>query len=160
MDRYRVPEGQIVDLTQWDPNDRSAFDGSKREGRAHLESLRKRLAELQRLLWAESKHKVLVVFQAMDTGGKDGTIRHVFEGVNPQGVSVTSFGVPSEKELAHDYLWRVHKNVPKKGQVMIFNRSHYEDVLVVRVESLVPKKVWKKRYEHIPNIRLCSSQQF
>ena len=85
----------------------------------------------------------------MDTGGKDGTIRHVFEGVNPQGVKVASFKVPTEKELAHDYLWRIHKHTPGKGEIVIFNRSHYEDVLVVRVHNIVPEGVWSQRYEHI-----------
>jgi PPK2 family polyphosphate:nucleotide phosphotransferase len=108
-----------------------------------------RLEALQELLYAEQKHKVLVVLQAMDTGGKDGTIRHVFEGVNPQGVRVASFKVPTQEEMAHDYLWRVHKQTPGRGKIVIFNRSHYEDVLVVRVHELVPKKVWSKRYDQI-----------
>jgi PPK2 family polyphosphate:nucleotide phosphotransferase len=107
------------------------------------------LEHLQELLYAESKHKVLIVLQAMDTGGKDGTIRHVFEGVNPQGVKVAGFKVPTPKELAHDYLWRVHKHTPGSGEIVIFNRSHYEDVLVVRVHDLVPREVWSRRYEHI-----------
>lgn len=149
MDQYRVKPGKKFKLSEISPNDKGDFPGGKKEGKAKLLELNDELEALQELFYAEGKHKLLVVLQGMDAAGKDGTIRHVFEGVNPQGVSVTSFGVPSEKELAHDYLWRVHKNVPKKGQVMIFNRSHYEDVLVVRVESLVPKKVWKKRYEHI-----------
>jgi len=111
--------------------------------------LNERLEELQELLYAEHKHKVLIVLQAMDTGGKDGTIRHVFEGVNPQGVRVASFKKPTLEELDHDFLWRVHKQVPGKGEIVIFNRSHYEDVLVVRVHNLAPKEVWSKRYDHI-----------
>jgi PPK2 family polyphosphate:nucleotide phosphotransferase len=121
----------------------------KNEGRKQLLELNHRLEELQELLHAEHKHKVLIVLQAMDTGGKDGTIRHVFEGVNPQGVRVASFKKPTPEELGHDFLWRVHKQVPGRGEIVIFNRSHYEDVLVVRVHDLAPKGVWSKRYDHI-----------
>ncbi|UCC63384.1 MAG: polyphosphate kinase 2 family protein [Anaerolineae bacterium] len=149
MKRYRVEPGSQVDLGQWDPDDKSAFEGGKREAREALDALNERLEALQELLYAEGQHKVLVVLQALDTGGKDGTIRHVFEGVNPQGVKVASFGVPTEEELAHDYLWRVHKRTPGKGEIVIFNRSHYEDVLVVRVHNLVPPEVWRPRYRHI-----------
>lgn len=100
-------------------------------------------------MWAEHQHRVLVVIQATDTGGKDGTIRHVFDGTNPQGVKVASFKKPTEEELRHDYLWRVHSEVPGSGEITIFNRSHYEDVLVVRVHDIVPKERWSKRYDHI-----------
>jgi len=147
--RYRVEPGSQVDLSQWDPDDKSPFEGGKREAPEALDALNERLEALQELLYAEGQHKVLVVLQAMDTGGKDGTIRHVFEGVNPQGVKVAGFGVPTEEELAHDYLWRVHKRTPGKGEIVIFNRSHYEDVLVVRVHNLVPPEVWRRRYGHI-----------
>ncbi|MBL7065148.1 MAG: polyphosphate kinase 2 family protein [Anaerolineae bacterium] len=149
MERYRVKPGSPIDLSQWDPSDKSAFGGSKREAREALLALNKRLEALQELLYAEHKHKVLVVLQAMDTGGKDGTIRHVFEGVNPQGVKVAGFKVPTPEELDHDYLWRVHKQVPGRGEIVIFNRSHYEDVLVVRVHGLAPPEVWGQRYAHI-----------
>ena len=149
MDRYRVAPGNSVKLSEWDPNDKSAFPGEKKEGRERLQELNDNLEELQELLFAEHKHKLLIVLQAMDTGGKDGTIRHVFEGVNPQGVRVASFKKPTEEELDHDYLWRVHEQVPGKGEIVIFNRSHYEDVLVVRVHSLVPQEVWSRRYDHI-----------
>jgi len=149
MDRYRVKPKDHVDLSKWDPNDQRAFSGDKAEGRKLLLELNETLEELQELLYAEHKHRLLVVLQAMDTGGKDGTIRHVFEGVNPQGVRVASFKRPTAEELAHDYLWRVHKQTPGKGEIVIFNRSHYEDVLVVRVHSLVPKAVWSKRYDQI-----------
>lgn len=114
-----------------------------------IAKLNAKLEELQEVLYAEGKHKILIVLQAMDTGGKDGAIRRVFDGVNPQGVRVAAFKVPTEEELAHDYLWRVHKVVPGKGEMVIFNRSHYEDVLVVRVHNIVPKEVWKARYEQI-----------
>jgi PPK2 family polyphosphate:nucleotide phosphotransferase len=149
VDRYRVKPSSRVDLCGWDPNDKSAFPVGKNEGRKQLLELNHRLEELQELLHAEHKHKVLIVLQAMDTGGKDGTIRHVFEGVNPQGVRVASFKKPTPEELGHDFLWRVHKQVPGRGEIVIFNRSHYEDVLVVRVHDLAPKGVWSKRYDHI-----------
>jgi PPK2 family polyphosphate:nucleotide phosphotransferase len=109
----------------------------------------KQISRLQEKLYAESKNKLLIIFQAMDTAGKDSTIARIFSGLNPQGVRVTGFKVPSKEELAHDYLWRVHREVPSNGQIGIFNRSHYEDVLAVRVNSLAPEAVWKKRYQHI-----------
>jgi len=149
MERYRVKPGETLNLSQQDPNDKSLFPITKKEGKKLLLQLNQELEALQELLYAENKHKLLIVLQAMDTGGKDGVIRHVFEGVNPQGVKVASFKVPTEKELAHDYLWRVHKHTPGKGEIVIFNRSHYEDVLVVRVHNLVPEEVWFRRYEHI-----------
>lgn len=149
MERYRVIPGEKVYLSKWDPNDKSIFPMGKKAGKEHLQQLNGELETLQELLFAEGKHKVLIVLQAMDTGGKDGTIRHVFEGVNPQGVKVASFKAPTRQELAHDYLWRIHKHTPGKGEIVIFNRSHYEDVLVVRVHDLVPEVVWSKRYEHI-----------
>ena len=149
LDTYRVAPGQQVDLSRWDPADRSGFEGDKAAGRAHLKKLRSRLAELQRLLWAEDKHKVLVVFQAMDTGGKDGTIRNVFSGVNPQGIDVQNFKAPTAEELSHDYLWRVHDHAPTAGSLTVFNRSHYEDVLIVRVLGLVGEERWSRRYDHI-----------
>ena len=149
MDRYRVKPGSRVDLSEWDPNDKSAFSVGKKEGRIRLLDINRKLEELQETLYAEHVHKVLVILQAMDTGGKDGVIRHVFEGVNPQGVRVASFKIPTRRELDHDYLWRVHQVVPGNGEIVIFNRSHYEDVLVVRVHELVPKEVWSRRYDHI-----------
>jgi len=114
-----------------------------------MDKLRARLDELQSALYAEAKRSLLVVLQARDAGGKDGTIRRVFSSVNPQGCAVTAFKAPSAVELSHDYLWRVHAAVPGYGMISIFNRSHYEDVLVVRVHKLVPKKVWKERYDQI-----------
>jgi len=108
-----------------------------------------RMFELQEVLYAQKKHALLIVLQAIDAGGKDGTIRTVMSGVNPQGCSVTSFKSPNEEELGHDFLWRVHKAIPIKGQIGIFNRSHYEDVLIVRVHQLVPKSLWSRRYGHI-----------
>ncbi len=149
MKQYRVKPGENVDLKDWDPAETKEFNGGKQEGLAAVASLVTELDTLQELLYAEHKHKVLIVLQAMDTGGKDGTIRRVFEGVNPQGVRVASFKVPTPDELDHDYLWRVHAQVPAKGEIVIFNRSHYEDVLVVRVHELVPPEVWKSRFEQI-----------
>lgn len=146
---YRVKPGSRVDLQKWDPEDKRLFDGNKEKGREALPALNKQLEALQELLWAEEKHKVLIVLQGMDTSGKDGTIRHVFEGVNPQGVKVAGFKAPTPEELAHDYLWRVHKQTPGRGEMAIFNRSHYEDVLVVRVHNLVPPAVWSRRYDQI-----------
>jgi len=125
------------------------FKGGKEEGLAKLEKLNGKLESLQELLFAEHKHKVLIVLQAMDTGGKDGAIRRVFDRVNPAGVRVTSFKAPTAEELDHDFLWRVHKQVPGKGEMVIFNRSHYEDVLVVRVHNYVTPEVWGKRFEQI-----------
>ncbi len=149
MERYRVQSGDQIDLSQWDPDETSAFDGNKEAAKQALVGLNQRLEELQELLYAEDKHKVLIVLQALDTGGKDSTIRHVFEGVNPQGVKVANFRAPTKRELAHDYLWRVHRHTPGRGEIVIFNRSHYEDVLVVRVHNLVPPEVWGRRYQHI-----------
>ena len=149
LERYRVYLDDKIDLAQWKPDDTSGFKDDKDKAETVIVDLIKRLEALQELLYAEHKHKVLIVLQAMDTGGKDGTISHVFEGVNPQGVGVTSFVVPTPPELAHDYLWRVHQYMPGAGEIMIFNRSHYEDVLVVRVHNLVPLEVWTRRYEQI-----------
>ncbi len=149
MHMYRIPPDTRVDLSDWDPRDRSRFDGGKKASKAVLEMLNGRLRNLQELLYAEGKHKLLIVLQATDTGGKDGVIRHVFRGVNPQGVKVANFKVPTPKELAHDYLWRIHQHTPGSGEIAIFNRSHYEDVLVVRVHELVPQDVWERRFDHI-----------
>jgi PPK2 family polyphosphate:nucleotide phosphotransferase len=148
-DPFRIIPGSTVDLSQRDPRDTGDFDGGKDEGREAHDALSDRLEELQNRLYADGRHKVLVVLQAMDTGGKDGTIRHVFHQTNPQGVDVASFKRPTEEELAHDFLWRVHQRTPANGQIMIFNRSHYEDVLVVRVHGLVPEDRWRQRYDHI-----------
>jgi PPK2 family polyphosphate:nucleotide phosphotransferase len=146
---YRIAPESDLDWGDHEPDAKTGFEGGKRDGKAELPALTKRLAELQRRLWAESKQSLLVILQATDTGGKDGTIRHVFRGVNPQGVHVRSFRQPSEWELGHDYLWRIHHHTPEDGAITVFNRSHYEDVLVVRVHDLVPQEVWSRRYHHI-----------
>jgi PPK2 family polyphosphate:nucleotide phosphotransferase len=148
MDRYRVSPGDTINLAQIDPDDTPAAP-DKGQAKKQISSLLGELIELQQLLYAEHKHKLLVVLQAMDTGGKDSTIRRVFGPVNPQGVRVANFKVPTERELDHDYLWRVHQQTPRTGEITVFNRSHYEDVLVVRVHNLVPPEVWSRRYEHI-----------
>jgi len=148
-DEYRVTPHAKVDLSKWSTSTTDGFDGNKQQGAALLPVLNERLADLQAMLYAESKRKLLIVLQGMDTSGKDGTIKHVFRIINPVGVKVKDFKRPNDVELAHDYLWRVHEHTPRNGRIVIFNRSHYEDVLVVRVNNLVPKTVWEKRFEHI-----------
>jgi len=132
-----------------DPAATPGFDGEKDTARDRLEELREELAAFQERLWAEQGQSLLIVLQALDAGGKDGLIRKVITAFNPQGTRVTGFGVPTEEELRHDFLWRVHAAVPGKGRIGVFNRSHYEDVLVARVQKLVSKSVWEKRYEQI-----------
>ena len=149
MNKYRVRPGQRVDLDDYDPDDTRLVPGGKEEAREKNSAIQNRLAELQELLFAGHEWKLLIVLQGMDTSGKDGTIRHVMGGFNPAGTRVASFRKPTIDELDHDYLWRVHRQVPAKGEVVVFNRSHYEDVLVVRVHSLVPKPVWQRRYAQI-----------
>lgn len=149
MKQHRVLPNSKVKLLKWDPNDTSGFKGSKEAAMPEIARLKEKLSDLQVVLYAEHKHKILIVIQAMDTGGKDGAIRGVFSGINPIGVRVANFKAPSVEELDHDYLWRIHKAVPAKGEMVIFNRSHYEDVLVVRVHELVPPEVWKARFEQI-----------
>jgi PPK2 family polyphosphate:nucleotide phosphotransferase len=143
-----VPPDKKIRLAKYDPADTLGYDNDlKTQGK--LDKAIQRLDELQELLYAEKRRALLIVLQGMDAAGKDGTIRHVMSGVSPQGCSVHSFKAPNSQELAHDFLWRIHKAVPEKGMIGIFNRSHYEDVLVVRVHHLVPKDVWKARYGEI-----------
>ncbi len=146
-DALRVRPGSRVRLERRDHGETFGWD--KESAAPALEKQLGRLTELQDRFWAEGKRSVLVVLQGIDAAGKDGTINKVMEAFNPQGCPVTSFKVPSSEELAHDYLWRVHKAVPRKGEIGIFNRSHYEDVLVVRVHDLVPKTIWSRRYDEI-----------
>jgi PPK2 family polyphosphate:nucleotide phosphotransferase len=145
---YRIEPDSRVKLKDFDPGDKGSFK-DKEDSLDDLEKDRRKLIDLQERLYAEQRRSLLIVLQGTDTSGKDGTIAHVMSGVNPQGVQVTAFGVPSPEELDHDYLWRVHKAVPRRGRIGIFNRSHYEDVLVVRVHQRVPEKVWKARYQQI-----------
>jgi PPK2 family polyphosphate:nucleotide phosphotransferase len=142
-----VPPGSRFKLADVDPANTHGI--KKAAAETHLAKTLERLSVLQYLLYAESRRAVLVVLQGIDAGGKDGTVRHVMSGLNPQGVVVTSFKVPEGEEKRHDYLWRIHRAVPEYGKIGIFNRSHYEDVLVVRVHDLVPKSVWSHRYDQI-----------
>ena len=144
----KLRPGKRLRLRDVDPDDARGLD-SMEEARESLTRDLERLRKLQRLFYADGRHAFLIVLQAMDTGGKDGTIRHVMSGLNPAGCVVTSFKVPSAEEQAHDFLWRIHHAVPARGMIGVFNRSHYEDVLVVRVHDLVPEDVWKARYRQI-----------
>ncbi len=148
LQRFKVHAGTKVNLKEVDPSFKDGHESheSAEEETAHFQ---KRLRELQYLLYAERRHSLLICLQALDTGGKDGTINHVLGAMNPQGCRVAAFRQPSAEELAHDFLWRAHKAAPARGEVVIFNRSHYEDVLVVRVHNLVPEDIWSRRYERI-----------
>ncbi len=147
VDHYRVEPASFGGLDSIDPNANGGYD--KASAKPIMKALNSRVEELQENLYAHGKERLLFVLQATDTGGKDGTIRAVFDRTNPQGVDVASFKKPTSEELAHDYLWRVHKHTPAKGNITVFNRSHYEDVLVVRVRDLVDETVWRRRYGHI-----------
>lgn len=149
MNQHLVKPNSNVKLSEINANDCGDWEGKKDEAKLQLSALTAKLDQLQEILYAEHKRKLLIVVQGMDGGGKDGTIRAVFEGVNPQGVRVANFKAPTSTELDHDYLWRVHTEMPGKGEIVVFNRSHYEDVLIVRVHNLVPQNVWEKRYQHI-----------
>ena len=146
--RCLVEPGTKVRLSRIDPDDTDGFKDKQAAEKALSKNI-VRLQKLQYLLYAENRRALLIVLQAMDAGGKDGTIRHVMSGLNPQGCVVTSFKAPTEEEREHGFLWRIHKQVPARGDIGIFNRSHYEDVLVARVRKLVPKSVWEKRYDQI-----------
>lgn len=145
---WKVEPGSKVKLKDYDP-DYTDGDSKRDDAEKQLEKLGEEISELQELLAAAQRQSMLIILQGMDTSGKDGTIRHVFSRVNPQGCYVHSFKEPTGEDLAHDFLWRVHKNTPGKGTLGIFNRSHYEDVLVARVQNLVPKAVWQARYQEI-----------
>jgi PPK2 family polyphosphate:nucleotide phosphotransferase len=146
--RFGVKPGKRLHLADIDPAYTDKH-GSHKAAQAELDHYQERLRELQELLYVEHRHSLLICLQAMDTAGKDGTINHVLGAMNPQGCRVAKFRQPSEEEAAHDFLWRAHNAAPARGEVVIFNRSHYEDVLVVRVHDLVPKKVWSRRYKRI-----------
>jgi PPK2 family polyphosphate:nucleotide phosphotransferase len=145
--KFLVKPGSKVKLADWDPCETHGI--LKEAAEVELERDRAKLSALQEILYAEGKRALLVVLQGLDASGKDGAIRHVMSGVNPQGCSVTAFKVPSSEEQGHDFLWRVHKVIPQTGRIGVFNRSQYEDVLVARVHKLVPKEVWSGRYAHI-----------
>ena len=143
-----VKPGQPVALAKFDPGNTFGWEKSDAVAK-RLEQNTARLAELQLRLFAASRHAVLIILQGLDASGKDGTVRHVMTGLNPASCRVHSFKVPTAEEARHDYLWRIHQVVPARGEICVFNRSHYEDVLVVRVRQLVPKDVWKRRYDQI-----------
>ena len=149
FNHYLIKPGQNDRLSQVSSDPWDDLPTSKTDAREELAELQARLSELQQRFFVDRRRKFLVVLQGMDTSGKNGTIRNVFRGVNPQGVHVASFEKPSSRELSHDYLWRVHKRAPSSGEIVIFDRSHYEDVLAVRVNELKPEFVWRKRYRHI-----------
>lgn len=143
--QFLVEHGKKAHLSKRDPADTLGLNKTEADTGPHIEELR----QLQDVLYADRRYALLVVLQALDAGGKDGTISHIFSGVNPQGCQVTAFKEPTPEELEHDFLWRVHRAVPARGFIGIFNRSHYEDVLAARVHNLVPKSVWSKRYLQI-----------
>jgi PPK2 family polyphosphate:nucleotide phosphotransferase len=150
LERYRVKTGAKLNFDQLESCDKALFDGGGKEDfEPQFDLLQSQLQQLQKRLYAQNKHRVLVVMQAMDTGGKDGCIKHVFSRIDPQGIHVRSFKKPSAEELAYDFLWRVHAQVPSRGQLVIFNRSHYEDIIAVRVKKIFPDEVWKRRQRHV-----------
>ena len=149
--RWLVKPGSRLDVAKIDTSSTDGAPGDKDVTSATFPKLRHRLSELQERLWAERRQSLVLVLQAMDGGGKDGTIKHVFRGANPQGTSVTNFKAPSPEELDHDFLWRIHRCTPGRGELAVFNRSHYEDVLIVRVANLAPEEVWRPRFQHIKN---------
>jgi PPK2 family polyphosphate:nucleotide phosphotransferase len=150
MERYWVKPGNRVDLSKIDSGEKTLFAGAnKLEFEPQFKQLQDQLQDLQKILYSQNKHRILVVMQAMDTGGKDGCIKHVFSHIDPQGIHVRSFKKPSEEELSYDFLWRVHSKVPHRGQLVIFNRSHYEDIIAVRVKKLFPDEVWQRRQRHV-----------
>ena len=146
--QFRVEPGTQVRLKDWDPQYSDDHE-KKKHALLEIEDCRQRLDDLQYRLYAEGKSSLLICLQALDAGGKDGVVRHVIASMNPQGCRVASFKQPSAEELAHDFLWRIERQCPARGEVVIFNRSQYEDILIVRVHDLVPKKVWSRRYEQI-----------
>jgi PPK2 family polyphosphate:nucleotide phosphotransferase len=159
MDHYRVKPGASVDLRHRDAGDTSAFEGPKQQAEAVVSGKSQELDALQELLYAEHEHKLLIVLQGMDTSGKDSTIRRVFQHVDPLGVRVACFKAPSLEEQSYDYLWRVHSQVPSKGEIVIFNRSHYEDVCIARVRSLITRPVWQRRYAQINDFERMLSEE-
>jgi PPK2 family polyphosphate:nucleotide phosphotransferase len=155
--RFAVVPGTKVRLSKVDPSFTSDQDSRDRAAE-EIQHNTERMGRLQYLLYAGASQSLLVVLQALDAGGKDGVIRHIFTGMNPQGVSVTAFKQPTSVEAAHDFLWRAHLHTPGKGEVVIFNRSHYEDVLVVRVHKLVEQSIWSRRYDHINDFERLLSE--
>ena len=149
FEKYLVAPNKRISLENFSSDPGADFPADKKTARSELIELSERLADLQQRFFVDRRRRFLIILQGLDTSGKNGTIKHVFRAVNPQGVHVASFDKPSTRELSHDYLWRVHQQAPRLGEIMIFDRSHYEDVLAVRVNNLKPKTVWEKRYRHI-----------
>ena len=150
LERYVVKPDASVDLGKIDTGEKTVFENATKDSfQPIFDKLQEELRELQKMLYAQQKHRVLVVIQAMDTGGKDGCIKYVFSGIDPQGIHVHAFKKPTEEELAHDFLWRIHQEVPRNGEMVIFNRSHYEDIIAVRVKKIFPDEVWKRRQKHV-----------
>lgn len=150
MERYRVKPGTKVNFSERSCDEKTLFQGeSKLDFDPQFRQLRSQLQSLQKILYAQNQHRILVVMQAMDTGGKDGCIKHVFSDIDPQGIRVCSFKKPSDQELSYDFLWRIHAQVPHNGQIVIFNRSHYEDIVAVRVKKLFSNDVWQRRQRHV-----------
>ncbi len=150
LERYLIKPGANADLGKTDTSEKTLFEQVTKDSYQPIhDRLQDELRELQKMLYAQNKHRVLVVVQAMDTGGKDGCIKSVFSGIDPQGIRVQAFKKPSEEELAHDFLWRVHQQVPRNGGLVIFNRSHYEDIIAVRVKKIFGEDVWKRRQRHV-----------
>jgi PPK2 family polyphosphate:nucleotide phosphotransferase len=155
---FLAEPGKKIKLKKW-PTDTIGRFKDKDDAAKQTERNLRKLIELQNVFYADARHALLIVFQAMDAGGKDGAIEHIFSGVNPQGCQVTSFKGPSTLERAHDFLWRIHSACPARGMFGIFNRSHYESVLIERVNNLVPEKVWSRRFETINQFeRLLSDE--
>lgn len=151
MKIYRVRPGAKIKLSDYNAEGEADLLGDKDRGVGQLDRLKDDLRYLQRMLYAERRHRLLIVLQGMDGSGKDGTVRSVFSGIDPHGLRVVSFKSPTQEELDHDFLWRVHKEAPARGELVVFNRSHYEDVIAVNVKNLAPRPLWEKRYEHILN---------
>ena len=148
LERFRVPPGTTVKLDEVDTKFKNHHEDRK-EAAKDIEQYRERLSDLQELFYADGRRSLLICLQALDAGGKDGTIKHILGSMNPQGCKVAAFKQPTPEEHAHDFLWRIHSQAPARGQVTVFNRSHYEDVLIARVHGLVPKEIWSRRYARI-----------
>ncbi len=159
MKVFRVRPGSKIKLSEINPDGEPEIAGAKETGIRELELIRADIQRLQRMLYAERRHRLLIVLQGLDGSGKDGTVRNVFNGMDPHGLRVVSFKGPTPAELDHDFLWRIHREVPARGEIVVFNRSHYEDLIAVNVKNLAPKSVWEKRFAHILNFeRLLSDE--
>ena len=156
---FIVKSGSKINLKDYETSGKKYFNDDKVAGEADLAKYKGEIDQLQDILYAEHRQRLLIVLQAIDTAGKDGTTRAVFGGINPQGVRIASFKSPTLPELDHDYLWRVHAETPGKGEIVVFNRSHYEDVLVVRVHKLIPEDVWGRRYHQINEFERMLSEE-